>query len=80
MSDPLTRARIGVRAQPRVGSQRREERLLEAVLGGLGTDDRPQRPPDIVTVMLEQLLEGWKALIAHLVIERLRAAVREVIV
>ena len=55
------RPRRGVRAQPRVGAQRGEEGLLEAVLGRLGADHRSQRAPDVVAVSVEQDLEGGEA-------------------
>ena len=52
------------RSQPRVGAQRRDERLLEAVLGVVAADRRDEKPPHGIAMGVEKTLKGWQS-VAH---------------
>ena len=52
------RPQVRVRAQARIGAQRRDERLLEAVLGLAAPDRGDQKAPDVLAVGVEKALKG----------------------
>ena len=69
-------AQISVVIELRVGPQRRQERLLKAVLGVVRPHGRDQKAEDVALVALEQLLKGRQSL--HPPIKRGRPRKREI--
>jgi len=47
--------------EPRIGAQRRDERVLQAILGQVRTDGRGQEPMQLRGMRVHQHLEGWQA-------------------
>ena len=58
-------AQIGVRAQLRIGAQRREERLLKRVIGVVAPERGDEEAQHVVALRVEEALEGRQSRGVH---------------
>lgn len=54
-------AEVGILPQTWIRTKRRQERLLEAVLGLPPADQGHQEPIDVLAVRIEEILKRWKS-------------------